>query len=220
MPPFKISDHDIFFSAVRTVVLIPSTQTLSVFANDAKSNVWKKLLIPLAMDSPKFLKSKFSPNDKAAYIAVFKEPAIVFPTAPNNSGLIKPLRKSANPLPKFLAPSYTLFHWILLREFVSVVPIYSPNSSSVLILLLNNPSVSSSLYFSPFVSAPPSLVPLPLPLPPEPLPLLSVVNTFNSSTPCNCCLNFFALSAAFPVPLAKSSALSDAVSKSSAIEPA
>ena len=87
------------------VLKIPFAHTLSVFANALKSKVVKNLLIPSAIDKPKLLKSKVSPNDKAAYIAVFNELAIVFPNAPKSSGLIKPLRNSAKPLPKPLAPS-------------------------------------------------------------------------------------------------------------------
>ena len=55
------------------------------------------------------------------------------------------------------------------------------------------------------------------PLPPE--PSLGVFKTFNSSNPCNCCFNFLALSAALPVPDARSSAPVAAFSKSSASEP-
>ena len=85
-------------------VNIPCAHKLRVCASAPKSNVLKKLLIPLAIDSPKSFQSNVLPNEFKAYKAVFSEAAIVFPTSPNNSGLINPLRKLANPLPKFLAP--------------------------------------------------------------------------------------------------------------------
>ena len=66
IPPFKISDHFMFFSAVSIVFLIPSTQTFNVFANAEKSKFLKNPLIPLAIDFPKSLKSNVSPKEFSA----------------------------------------------------------------------------------------------------------------------------------------------------------
>ena len=64
-PPIT-SDHFIFLIAVTSVVLIPSTHTLIVLANDLKSKFSKNPFIPLAIEFPKSAKSNVSPNDKVA----------------------------------------------------------------------------------------------------------------------------------------------------------
>ena len=127
LTPLKISFQLRFLSTSTIVSLMPCAQVFIVFASDLKSNVWKNLFTPAAIDLPNSLNSNVCPNDNAAYIAVFNAPAIVLPTALNNSGDIRPFRKSANPLPKFLAPLYTFFQSILLRVLVNDLPIKSPN---------------------------------------------------------------------------------------------
>ena len=83
----------------------------------------------------------------------------------------------------------------------NLLPIASPSlykvssSLSKLCGILTQPPSLSEV-------APPPLTPVPEPPPSE---SLGVVNTFNSSRPCNCCFNFFAESVASSNPSAKSS---------------
>ena len=100
-----ISSKSVFLSMVATVVNTPLNHTFMVSAKFLKSKVLKNSLIPVAIERPKSFQSNVFPNELRKYNAVFKEPAIVFPVAPNNSGLINPFKKLAKPFPQFLALS-------------------------------------------------------------------------------------------------------------------
>ena len=202
----------ISFMVVAIKSKIPSTHTFIVFANAPKSNALKKLLMPSAMLYPNCLKSNVSPNDKAEYTTVFNALAIVFPTSPNRVCPLypsnKPLRNSARPVPKFLAFSYALFQSMLSIASIKVSLIVLPSFLNVSISLSNGNTSPVFFHWPSYPEVAPE------PVPPGPLVAASRlsarsdVKTFNSSNPCNCCFSFFALSAAFPVPVAKSSALS------------
>ena len=60
---------------------MPFAHTFMVPAARAKSKVLKNPLIPVAIESPKLVQSNSVPNASRACNAVFKAPAIVFPTA-------------------------------------------------------------------------------------------------------------------------------------------
>ena len=77
----KIFDHLILVTAFISALNKPLTHLLIAFARDFASKFSKNPLIPLAILSPRLLQSNVSPNDKAVYIAVFSELAIVLPTA-------------------------------------------------------------------------------------------------------------------------------------------
>ena len=78
---FAIVPHLILVKAVNTILNKPLTHLLIAFARDFASKFSKNPLMPLAILSPRLLQSNASPNDKAVYMAVFNELAIVLPTA-------------------------------------------------------------------------------------------------------------------------------------------
>ena len=115
-------------NAVVIVVRMPFAQTFIVSAKRAKSNVLKNSFIPVAIERPKSVQSNSFPKEFRNQSAVFKAPAIVRPNAPNSSGEMSPFKNCANPVPKFLADSYTLSQSMLFIASVRTFPIYSPNS--------------------------------------------------------------------------------------------
>ena len=104
----------------------PFTQLFTDSAASLKSNVLKKLLIPSAIDFPRLSQSKVLPNEFNPCNAVFNAPAIVVVTETNNSGLISPFKKSANPFPKFSATLYAELQFMSLNAFVIESEIYLP----------------------------------------------------------------------------------------------
>ena len=133
-----INLKSVLFKNVDQVSKTPLIQVVIISPKEAVSNSSKKLVNPSASELPKLIQSKFLPKDNTLYIAVFSEPAIVFPNSPNNSGEIRPFKKSARPFPKFLAPSYTLSQSIFLNAFVSVTFMCLPNSNKLSISLSNS----------------------------------------------------------------------------------
>ena len=124
-------DQSIVSSADIIVSNIPLAHVFIVSAVALKSNVLKKLFIPVPIDTPKSFQSNVVPNECKLYSAVLSDAAMVFPVAPKSSGDISPLRNDASPLPKFLAPSYTLSQSILFIALVRVSPMCEPSLYNV-----------------------------------------------------------------------------------------
>ena len=133
--------HSIPSTAAIIPSIIPSVQTLNVSASKSKSNVLKKLFTPAAIELPKFFQSNVVPKESKKCNTVFKQPAIVFPNSVNNSGEIKPLRKSAKPLPNLSAALYTGFQFIFFNCLVICFPTYFP-------IPLKSPLLKASMILS------------------------------------------------------------------------
>ena len=98
-----ISSQSVLSIAVIMVSRMPFAHVLNVFAANFGFQFVKKAVIPVPIDFPKLCQSNVSPKEFKNSNAVFKLFAIVRPTFPKSLGEINPLRKFANPLPKFLA---------------------------------------------------------------------------------------------------------------------
>ena len=107
---------------------IPIIQVDIVSPRSAKSKVVKNSLIPVAIDTPKLVQSNVVPNESRKCNTVLSAPAMVLPSAPNNSGEIKPFKNSASPVPKLSAALYTDCQFIEFNESVIAFPIYAPKS--------------------------------------------------------------------------------------------
>jgi hypothetical protein len=88
-------------------MVLPNTEPVSPASQSVKN-----LLIPAASESPRFVKLNLSRNASAAFSTVLTAPEIVPPRAENSSGLMRPFRKLARPVPKSLDFWYISFHLI------------------------------------------------------------------------------------------------------------
>ena len=113
-------------TAFINVVSIPFIHLLAVSAASSNLNVEKNVLIPSAMDNPKLSHLKLSPKLLRTYNAVFNALAIVNPKTENVSGVIRPFKNVAKPVPKLLAFSYIASQSILPSASCNFLPKSAP----------------------------------------------------------------------------------------------